>query len=58
MTKKEYYLHALVEEEEWTSYLLVHTPDRAPENSPEEFLAFCGTVGLGEIIANGSSGKI
>jgi hypothetical protein len=84
MTKKEYYLHALVEEGDWTAYLLIHsglpgpranlelmqayvelgaekdfiplldyTPDMAPENSPEEFLAFCGTVGLGELIANG-----
>ena len=84
MTKKEYYLHALVEEGDWTAYLLDHsglpgrranlelmqayvelgaekdfiplldyTPDRASENSPEEFLAFCGTVGLGELIANG-----
>ena len=33
--------------------LLDHTPVLAPENSPEEFLAFCGTVGLGELIANG-----
>jgi hypothetical protein len=84
MTKKEYYLHALVEEENWTIYLLEnsglpgpranlelmrayvelgaekdfiplldYTPDVAPENTPEEFLAFCGTAGLGELIANG-----
>ncbi len=33
--------------------LLDYTPDTAPVNSPEEFLAFCGTVGLGELIANG-----
>jgi hypothetical protein len=33
--------------------LLDHTPDIAPVDSPEEFLAFCGTVGLGELIANG-----
>jgi hypothetical protein len=84
MTKKEYYLNILVNEEDWTAYLLEnsglpgpranlelmqayvelgaekdfiplldHTSDLAPENTPEEFLAFCGTVGLGEIIANG-----
>ena len=33
--------------------LLEYTPDLAPEGTPEEFLAFCGTAGLGEIIANG-----
>ena len=33
--------------------LLDNTPDIAPSNSPEEFLAFCGTVGLGELMANG-----
>jgi hypothetical protein len=84
MTKKEYYLHVLVDEGDWTAYLLEnsglpgpranlelmqayvelgaekdfiplldYTPDLAPENTPEEFLAFCGTVGLGELIANG-----
>ncbi len=84
MTKKEYYLNILVDEEDWTAYLLEnsglpgpranlelmrayvelgsekdfiplldHTSDLAPENTPEAFLAFCGTVGLGEIIANG-----
>ncbi len=77
MTKKEYYLHALVDEGDWTAYLLEnsglpgprtnlelmqayvelgsekdfiplldHTPEVAPENTPEEFLAFCGTAGL------------
>jgi hypothetical protein len=84
MTKKEYYLNILVDEKDWTSYLLENsglpgpranlelmqayvelgaekdfiplldfTSDLAPEDTPEEFLAFCGTVGLGEIIANG-----
>ena len=33
--------------------LLDHTPDIAPTGSPEEFLAFCGTVGLGELVVNG-----
>ena len=71
MTKKEYYLHALVDEGDWTAYLLEnsglpgpranlelmqayvelgsekdfiplleYTPEVAPENTPEEFLAF------------------
>lgn len=84
MTKKEYYLHALVDSGDWTEYLmensglpgpranlelmqayvelgsekdfiplLDYTPEAAPENTPGEFLAFCGTAGLGEIIANG-----
>ena len=84
MTKKEYYLHALVDSGDWTAYLmensglpgpranlelmqayvelgsekdfiplLDYTPKAAPENTPGEFLAFCGTAGLGEIIANG-----
>jgi hypothetical protein len=26
-------------------------PDRAPVNTPEEFLSFCGTVGLGRLLA-------
>ena len=33
--------------------LLEYTPDKAPVNSPEEFLAFCGTVGLGKLISEG-----
>ena len=33
--------------------LLDYTPDVAPVDSPEEFLAFCGTVGLGELMVNG-----
>lgn len=35
--------------QEW----LEETADRAPTNSPREFLAFCGTIGLGEQIARG-----
>jgi hypothetical protein len=31
--------------------LLEWGPDRAPANTPEEFLAFCGTVGLGTLLA-------
>lgn len=84
MTKKEYYLQALVESGDRIAYLLEnsrlpgpranlelmqayvelgaekdfiplldYSPDLAPENTPEEFLAFCGTAGLGELIANG-----
>jgi hypothetical protein len=33
--------------------LLRWTPDRAPLGSSEEFLAFCGTVGLGRLAAEG-----
>ncbi len=33
----------------WLSW----TPDRAPENTPQCFLAFCGTWGLGRLIAEG-----
>jgi hypothetical protein len=32
---------------------LTWTPDRAPVGSREEFLAFCGTVGLGRLAADG-----
>jgi hypothetical protein len=32
---------------------LAHTADKAPTNSPYEFLAFCGVVGLGGIVADG-----
>jgi hypothetical protein len=33
--------------------LLDHTPETAPKDNPLEFLAFCGTVGLGELVVNG-----
>jgi hypothetical protein len=33
-------------------YLLL-TPEKAPENTQEVFLAFCGVVGLGRLIAEG-----
>jgi hypothetical protein len=33
--------------------LLKHTPDRAPTNDPHEFLAFCGVIGLGRLVAEG-----
>jgi HEAT repeat protein len=34
--------------------LLRWSPDRAPVGSREEFLAFCGTIGLGKLAAGGS----
>jgi hypothetical protein len=33
--------------------LLDYTADKAPKNTPAEFLACCGTMGLGELVANG-----
>jgi hypothetical protein len=33
--------------------LLRWGPDRAPTNTPEEFLAFCGVLGLGTLLADG-----
>jgi hypothetical protein len=33
--------------------LLTFTPEVAPVNSPKEFLAFCGVVGMGKILADG-----
>lgn len=35
-----------------------YTADRAPVNSPQEFLAFCGVVGLGRLLAEGDSSHI
>jgi hypothetical protein len=32
---------------------LTYTADKAPVNSPYEFLAFCGVVGLGRLLAEG-----
>ena len=32
---------------------LAFTPDLAPVNSPCEFLAFCGVLGLGRLVAEG-----
>ncbi len=32
---------------------LTYTPDRASTNSPEVFLAVCGVVGLGRLLAEG-----
>jgi len=35
--------------------LLSFGPDRAPTNSPHEFLAVCGVVGLGRLLAEGQA---
>jgi hypothetical protein len=35
--------------------LLANTPAIAPVNDPREFLAFCGTVGMGRLLAEGHS---
>jgi 3-methyladenine DNA glycosylase AlkC len=35
-------------------HLLSFGPDRAPTNSPYEFLAFCGALGLGKLLAGGN----
>jgi hypothetical protein len=37
---------------------IAYTVDRAPVNSPYEFLAFCGTVGLGRLLAEGDTGQL
>lgn len=35
-------------------HLLSFGPQQAPTNSPHEFLAFCGAVGLGKVLAEGN----
>lgn len=40
--------------EEQFLHFLSFTADKAPVNSPDEFLACCGTVGLGKLAAQGS----
>jgi len=37
---------------------IAYTVDRAPMNSPYEFLAFCGLVGLGRLLAEGDQGVL
>lgn len=37
---------------------LAYSADRAPVNSPYEFLAFCGTVGLGRLLAEGDGATL
>lgn len=36
-------------------HLLSFAPQQAPTNSPYEFLAFCGAVGLGKVLAEGNT---
>jgi hypothetical protein len=43
--------------ETFTRYL-VYNPERAPTNSPYEFLAFCGVVGLGRLASEGDLGLL
>ena len=38
-------------------HFLTYTPELAPVNDPHEFLAFCGVVGLGRLLAEGD-GKL
>jgi hypothetical protein len=49
--------HAVADEGDEAIFrrLLSWGPDRAPTNSPHEFLAVCGTVGLGKLLAEGQS---
>ena len=35
--------------------LLKYTPDIAPANTQQEFLAFCGTIGMGKILLQGDT---
>jgi hypothetical protein len=37
---------------------IAYTADRAPVNSPYEFLAFCGAVGLGRLLEEGDSSQL
>jgi hypothetical protein len=37
------------------THLLTFTPDVAPTNTAQEFLAFCGAVGLGKLVAAGQT---
>jgi hypothetical protein len=37
---------------------LALSPERAPTNSPEEFLVFCAAVGLGRLLAEGELGPV
>lgn len=41
--------------EEQFLHLLTFTPEKAPVNSQEEFLAACGTAGLGRLAAEGKT---
>lgn len=39
-------------------HYIAYTADKAPVNSPYEFLAFCGIVGLGRLLAEGDAGLL
>jgi len=39
-------------------YIASYPADRAPTNAPEEFLAFCGVLGLGAVLAKGDFGVL
>jgi len=39
-------------------HYLEYTPDEAPVNSPYEFLAFCGVLGMGRLLAEGRNDAI
>jgi len=49
------YAVTAVGKEETFLRLLEFTPDRAPVNTPQEFLAACGTVGLGKLLGEGKT---
>ena len=38
--------------------LLAHGPTEAPVNTPDEFLALCGVVGLGKLLAAGQTSEL
>jgi len=40
---------------EFFEHLLSYTPEIAPVNTPQEYLAFCGVVGLGRLLAEGDN---
>lgn len=42
------------DEQTFLRYIKI-TPEQAPVNYPGEFLAFCGTVGLGKLLASGKA---
>jgi hypothetical protein len=44
-----------LENRDQIEHFLSFDPQRAPVNSPDEFLAFCGVEGLGRLIAEGQS---
>jgi hypothetical protein len=44
-----------LEDRKRIEHFLAFTPERAPVNTSDEFLAFCGVEGLGRLIAEGQS---